>query len=220
MPQAASTFDATRFRWTSRAVLVGSAAVLVLYVVNRGWAAIGALAVAAAAVFVSKLSIFSGAHPDNPFDPWELGFVAWMLDVWFSCALLAGFASFERLPIAGKALAEAHLRAHQTLLQYPGLRRLAFWGIAILVFLPIPGSGAITGTLVGQLVGLSRMASFISVTLGAAVAVATYAAVAVTVGEYGKEILSQPIVIIAALLGLIVLCWYAWLRIKRELQKS
>ena len=39
MMQAASTLDATRFRWTTRAVLVGSAAVLVLYVVNRGWGA-------------------------------------------------------------------------------------------------------------------------------------------------------------------------------------
>jgi hypothetical protein len=219
LPNAATT-DTMRFRWSARAVLIGSVAVLVIYVIRHGWGAVGALAVAATAVFLSKLSIFGGNIPNNPFNPWELGLIAWMLDLWVSCALLAGLASFEKLPIAGKALAEAHLRAHQTLLQYPGLRRLAFWGIAVLVFLPIPGSGAVTGTLVAQIVGLSRMASFVSVALGAALAVSVYAAVAVLASEHGEKFLTNPLVIIAAVLGLILLFWYAWMRIKKELQRS
>lgn len=220
MPQAAATLDTARFRWSARAVIAGSVAVLAVYLVRTGWAGLGGLAVAATAVFLSKLSIFGGNIPNNPFNPWELGFIAWMLDLWVACALLAGLASFEKLPVAGKALAEAHLRAHQTLLQYPGLRRLAFWGIAVLVFLPIPGSGAVTGTIVGQIVGLSRMATFASVALGAGLAVSVYAAVAVLAEEHGEKLLTNPLVIIAAVIGLVLLFWYAWVKIKKELQRT
>jgi uncharacterized membrane protein len=220
MPIAETTADTARFRWAARGVLAFSVAVLVIYVFRAGWAAFGPLAVAASAVFISKLSIFGGNIPNNPFNPWELGFVAWVLDLWVACALLTGIATFEKLPIAGKALAEAHLRAHKTLIDYPGLRRLAFWGIAVLVFLPIPGSGAVTGTLVAQIVGMSRLASLVSVGLGAGFAVATYAGVAALVGANAQNILSNPLVIVAAVLGLVVLCWYAWQKIKRELQRS
>ena len=107
-----------------------------------------------------------------------------------------------------------------TLREYPGLRRLAFWGIAILVFLPIPGSGAVTGTLVGQLVGLTRMGTFVAVVSGAGVAVATYAAVAVFLGSQFENMLTSPLVLALCILVFVLFVWWAWLKVKRELQRS
>lgn len=220
MPPDPSFRDALYFRWTALTVMVGSAAAIVTFAVLRGPASLGSLVVAATAVFLSKLSIFGGNIPDNPFNPWELGLIAWVLDLWVSCALLAGIASFERLPLAGRALAEAHARAGDTLRDYPGLRRLAVWGITVLVFLPIPGSGAVTGTLVGRLVGLSRMATFGSVAGGAGAAVLTYAAVAVYLGTQWEWLLTDPLVLALCVLALVAFCWLAWLKVKRELQRS
>ncbi|NUP97450.1 MAG: small multi-drug export protein [Planctomycetaceae bacterium] len=212
--------DTRRFRWIALAVAVASLAAIVSYVALHGWSAFGSLAVAASTVFVTKLSIFGGNIEDLRFNPWELGLIAWVIDLWVSCALLAGLASFERLPFAGKALADANARAGKTLLEYPGLRRLAFWGITVLVFLPIPGSGAVTGTLVARMVGLSRVASFSAVAAGAAFAVLTYAAVAVFLGNQWERLLTDPLVLAASVLVLVAFVAFAWLRVRRALQRG
>lgn len=212
--------DARRFRAAVVTALAATCAAIIVYLFNSGLAGLGPLVVAATAVFLSKLSIFGGNLTQNPFNPWELGLIAWVLDVWVVCALLAGISSFKRLPLAGRALAEAHARAGVTLLEYPGLRRLAFWGIAILVFLPIPGSGAVTGTLVGQLVGLTRMGTFVAVVIGAGTAVMTYAAVAVFLGSQFENLLTSPLVLAVCILAFVLFLWWAWLKVKRELQRG
>ena len=60
---------------------------------------------------------------------------------------------------------------------------MAVGGITFFVFLPLPGSGCVTGTLIGQLAGLSRVAGFLAVGIGAGVAAAVYAGVARFLGE-------------------------------------
>jgi len=216
MEPPAPPTDLVRFRLTALGVLSGSLGAVATYAVLHGPAALGELTVAAAAVFLSKLAIFGGNLSQTRFDPWELGLIAWTIDVWVSCALLAGIASFERLPLAGRALAEAHGRAGSTLRDYPGLRRLAFLGIAVLVFLPIPGSGAVTGTLVGRLVGLSRLGTLFAVAAGAGAAVASYAAVAVFLGAQWEALAANPLVWVASLAVLGGLGWLAWRQVRSE----
>lgn len=216
MEPAPPSDDLQRFRLTALGIVGASVVGLALYVLLQGMAAAGELALAATFVFLSKLAIFGGNIPQTRFNPWELALVAWMIDLWVSCALLAGIAGFERLPVAGAALTEARERADRTLQRYPGLRRLAFWGIALLVFLPIPGSGAVTGTLVGRLVGLSRLASLLAVAGGAGVAVLAYAAIAVFLGAQWEALLRNPWVLLASMAALALLLRLAWLRVRAE----
>jgi uncharacterized membrane protein len=220
MESAPLDLDSRRFRWTALTVVVASLVAMASYVALHGWTAFGQLTVAGTFVFLTKLSIFGGNIPEQRFNPWELALIAWVIDLWVSCALLAGLASFERLPLAGKALADANVRAGKTLLEYPGLRRLAFWGITVLVFLPIPGSGAVTGTLVARMVGLSRVASFSAVAAGAGFAVLTYAAVAVFLGNQWERLLTDPLVLALSVLVLVAFVAFAWLRVRRALQRS
>ena len=216
METAPPPSDLIRFRLTALGIVSASLGAVVTYGVLHGGAALGELFVAATAVFLSKLAIFGGNLSQTRFNPWELGLIAWVIDLWVSTALLAGIASFERLPLAGRALAEAHGRAGETLRQYPGLRRLAFWGIAVLVFLPIPGSGAVTGTLVGRLVGLSRLGTLISVGAGAGAAVLAYAGVAVFLGSQWEALVTNPLVLGSSVAVLAALGWLAWRRVRSE----
>lgn len=218
--------DQLRFRWTAGLVfalsLAGSGLYLALHPDHPA-----SILLAAVAVFLSKLFIFGGAIEFWPFDKatldfsaWELALVAWVLDLWVSCGLLAGIASFERLPLAGRAMNEARARAGVTLRDYPGLRRLAVSGVVLLVLLPIPGSGAVTGTLIGRLVGLSRMTTFLAVAGGAGLAVSSYAATATFLGDNWRGALQSPLLVILSVFGLIVFLWIAWLRVRRELRKA
>ncbi len=221
-----SARDAARFRWTAAAIALASAAGAIAYLLVTGTHP-ASLAAAALAVFLSKLFIFGGAIELWPFDAttldfnaWELALTAWILDLWVSCGLLAGIAGVERLPLVGRVLLEARARASQTLIDFPGLRRLAVFGIALLVFLPIPASGAVTGTLVGRLVGLTRMHTLAAVGSGAGIAVSVYAGVATFLDENWRELIQSPTLVIASVLGLAAFLWIAWLRVRRELTRA
>lgn len=210
--------DARRFHVSAVAVLIASGALLAIFIVERGGQGLAALAVAAPAVWFSKLFIFGGVA-DVPFNPWELGLIAWVMDLLACIALLASFGGIERLPVVGDALRTGHDRAAEALREYPGIRRMAITGVTIFVFLPLPGSGSVVGTLLARLVGLSRMATFLCVGIGAGVSVIVYAAVAVLLGAQWRTWLESPVILAACTLFLIAFTWLAWLRVKRELRR-
>jgi uncharacterized membrane protein len=217
---ALRAIDDRRFRALVLAVWVGSAVLLLAYLFRDGWAASGPLAVAATAVWISKMTIFGGAAEAITFSPWTLGFIAWVMDAVVSALILSGFKGLEQLPVVGRVLVQARLQASQALVTYPGLRRLALWGIFAFVFAPLPGSGSVTGTLLAQMIGLSRTASLLAVTGGALTAVLAYAFLAHKLGQHGRELLESPPTIAAILLGMGLFTWLGLRYVKRVLRQG
>jgi uncharacterized membrane protein len=220
MPDSPPRSQTDGFRWWA----LGVAALLVLstgwYAARYGPDSLPALAGVGLSVFFSKLLIFQGVLDGHPFSPWSLALIAWELDLVVSTLLLLWVARIEHLPFTGPALRRARRQAAVKLERYPGLRRMAVGGITFFVFLPLPGSGCVTGTLIGQLVGLSRVAGFLAVGIGAAVAVVIYAAVARFLGEQWGALLQSPLTLVASFVGLVVFVWIAWGYVRRVLSKA
>ena len=63
------------------------------------------------------------------------------------------------------------------------VRRYAFWGLVILVAIPLPGTGAWTGALVAAMMDLRLKKAFPAITVGVAIA-----AVIVSVITYGAQV--------------------------------
>ena len=209
-----------RFRLMAAAILCGTGVLLVLCGIEAGWQGLATLWTAAGLVFLSKLWIFWGAVEGQPFGPWTLGLLAWILDLLVSLLLLTGLARLESLPIAGAWLRRAHAKAAATLVTYPGLKRMAVGGVMLFVFLPLPASGAVTGTLIARLIGLSRTASLLTVGIGAAVAVIVYALLAVYLGSQWEHMVKSPWTWGLSLAALLGFCWLAWRRVRRALQQA
>ena len=220
MPRQALQADEARFRWLALAVLSATAAGLAWYGLRHGAAATAALLGATGVVFVSKLAIFGGVVGGHPFDTWSLALLAWWVDLLVALALLAGLSRLERLSIAGRALRRARQRAVWTLHKYPGLRRMALGGVVFFVFVPLPGSGAITGTILARLVGLPKMHTMGAVAGGAGLAVVIYASVAQFLGEQWQTIVRSPWTWAGSLLGVAAFAWIAWLRVQRVLREG
>jgi uncharacterized membrane protein len=199
--------------------LMGTSLVaMALLVLLRSPGVLGLVVVALGALFLSKLAILGGGLDGNPFGPWELAALSSLLDLWLSCAALAGVAGLEHLPLVGRLLRDARARAEAALRRYPGLRRLAVWGVGLLVFLPLPGSGSVTGSFVGRLVGLSRPQTFGAVAVGAVFACVVYAAVATLLDRHGRAMLEAPwATALAAALGRGGGA-VGWLRVRRILE--
>lgn len=212
--------DARRFGLLSLGILIGTAVLLFGWAAREGWQSLAPLPAAAVLVWISPFTIFGGAIEDAPYNAWGLSLIAWVLDLLASVALLAGLPLLARLPVTGAAIARMRERAFTALDRYPGLERMAFLGVGLFVFLPIPGSGSVIGTLVGQIIGLSRTGTLIVVAIGTGLALCTWALLAELLGERWETLIKSPLTLVGGLLVLGLFGWFAWVRVRRELQRA
>ena len=212
--------DNRRFRMLALVILVGTVVLLVTWRARAGWQPIAKLPAIMGSVWLSRLAIFSGAISGFPFSPWTIGLVAWVLDLLVAVGLLSGLPLLATLPISGQLLARMRQRAFVTLIKYPGLERTALFGVGLFVFIPIPGSGSVIGTLVGQLVGLTRTATLVVVALGSALSVVTLAAMADFLGQRWEALAKSPLTAAGGFIVLLVFGWVAWSKVRRELKRA
>jgi len=183
---------------------------------NNG-AAVWALAFTLATI-PGKYVIFSGLSSAVPLGPWGLAALAVLVDLVIATSLAVFLGLLARWPFAARRLKDAHERAEAVLTEYPRLRRMAFVGTLIFVYLPLPASGSIGGTFVGQLVGLSRGTTVLAVVLGGALVSITFAYLATTIGAKAEAMAQQPWVVGAAIAGFLVFLWLAWRSVKQSLR--
>ena len=81
----------------------------------------------------------------------------------------------ERVPKMGPALQKMREDAQLTVAERPWIRRMSTVGVGLFVISPLPGSGALGGSMVGRLIGLSRRATALSVTWAGVVVCLVYA---------------------------------------------
>jgi uncharacterized membrane protein len=212
--------DARRFGLLSLGILTGTAALLGAWVARSGWQSLAMLPIAALAVWTSPFTIFGGEIDGMPYSSWGLALLAWVLDLLAAVALLAGLPLLARLPVTGAMLTRMRARAFATLERYPGLERMAYAGVFVFVFLPIPGSGSVIGTLVGQIIGLSRTGTLIVVGLGTGLALCTWALLAVLLGEQWQELIHSPLTLLGCLAAFVLFAWIAWTRVRSTLKRA
>jgi len=116
----------------------------------------------------------TGTHVFAHLSTWDLVGVS----TFFSLAT-AFFYSFnldllERLPKLGPRLRLMRRSMRATLERKPWIRRWALFGVGFFVLLPLPGSGTLGGSIMGRLIGLSRLGSFLAVAAGGTLVCVAY----------------------------------------------
>jgi uncharacterized membrane protein len=220
MPPAETPRERLAFRLVAlAAVLSASVAVLEQYRL-AGWSGLRQLgAFAASSLFlIGKFVIFGGVAPGIELSTWGLALMVVLIDILIAIALASGLEVLERNPLLGRWLASMRAKARQVLDGYPALERMAFWGVALYVFLPVAGTGAVTGSIAARLVGLSRLEGVLAVTLPSLFSSFFFALMAELVGSQAEVILKSPLVITVSLIAALVVGFLAWGRIKRILQ--
>jgi len=203
-------------------VLAACVAAYVLYVhTTSGAAGLAKLAGMAgiSLVIAGKLVIFAGLKPGQP-PIWSLALMTFLIDLVFAFVLATGLRSLERMPLIGDWLHNSRARTKQVLAEYPGLRRLAFFGVVAFVLLPIAGTGAITGSLVARLLGLSRLAGIGAIAVASGWSALSFALLAYFLGEQGETLIKNPL-IVAGVIGLIGAAgWRLYQRFLVELRRK
>lgn len=167
-----------------------------------------------------KFVIFSGLSSGSPLGPWGLALLGLAADVSLTLTLAVLLAPLGRLRGLGPWLKSAHDRAATTLATYPRLKRMAFWGVALFVFLPLPGTGCIGGTFAGQLLGLTRTATVVAILLASILALIVFAALANYVGAQAQEMIDNPWVVVLSTLAFALFVWLGFRRVRAVLRQN
>lgn len=214
-----SPLERALFRWCALTYVVLGVAFLVWVRLSRGEPELWALGGLALTSFVAmgKLVVFAGLKAGAP-SIWTIALLLFGIDLGCAFALAGGIEPLERLPRAGTSLARARRKAETALERYPGLRKLAFFGVVAFVFLPVAGTGAITGSIVARILGLKRLTGVAAIALASGVSTLGFALLARFAGVGAQSFLRNPLLITAGAITALVLAWLAYRRILRELR--
>jgi uncharacterized membrane protein len=177
------------------------------------WSTVGFLTVP------GKYVVFVGLTSASPLGPWGLAVIGLLADTLLALLLTAMLEPLGAMRGVGPWLRSMHERAAVVLREYPGLRRMAFWGVALFVFLPLPGTGAVGGTFAGQLMGLSRIQTVLAIAVGSAVTLVLFAGMAAILGARAEEMVKNPWVVAVSVAVLAVFGWIAYGRVKTALTR-
>ena len=208
-------------RWGNLLLAVSVVAYAGYVYAHGGSAALAQIATTAglSVVVFGKLVIFWGLKEGAP-SVWSLALMTFLIDLEFAFVLASGLRGLERAPLVGGWLHDARARAKQVLQEYPGLRRLAFFGVVAFVLLPIAGTGAITGSIVARLLGLPRLAGIGAIALASGWAALGFALLATLLGEQAEALVKNPL-LVAGLIGLIgAVAWTLYKRFLQELRRK
>ena len=166
---------------------------------------------------VGKFIVFAGLKEGAP-SPWQLAALVVLLDLFFALLLGAGIEQLERAPWLGQGLRKARGRALEVLAEYPGLKRRTFYGVALFVFLPLAGTGAITGSFLARIFGLTRFAGVRAIALGSLTTALIFALLARFMGAQAEALLKNPFLTAISTILLLFVAWRVYLGFLQRLK--
>jgi len=72
-------------------------------------------------------------------------------------------AKFRNAPLVGKILTRVHDKAHK---EADRIKTYALWGLYVFVAIPLPGTGAWTGSVIASVLEIDNKKSFLVISLG------------------------------------------------------
>lgn len=220
MRREETRFERSAYRWCGIAVSVGVVVALSeVYSVSgaAGLRELGQLALVSL-LLLGKFVIFSGLREGTP-SPWVLAIMVWLIDLMFAFVLLSGLESLERAPMLGAWLRRMRGKAIGVLTEYPGLERMAFFGVLLFVMLPLAATGAVTGSFAARIVGLQRVSGLLAIALGSAGTAVSFALLAEFLGERAEDLARSPVLVGGSIVVLLVIGRAAYRRILGRLKE-
>ena len=207
---SASLAKGTRWLMTVLPVL-GWAVILLLTALLAGWRAGTFLAVCWVFSFVGagKFIIFGGAVIGPAYQAADLS--AWLLagmvvysDIGTCLVLMANMRLLYRTPWVGRRLAMAHDAGWYVLHVHRWMHRVAWLGVAVFVAAPFQATGAVIGTLLGRILGLSRFETLSATAFGSAVGCSVLALLGDVGRRHARAFVRHPVLGIGIFVGTLV----------------
>jgi len=98
---------------------------------------------------------------------WYMAIAVVMIDIDTGLFMALNFDLAYRIPVLGPLLSGLTEKTHQVLADHRWLGGLWFFGIVLMVMVPVLGSGGIRGSIAGKLLGMKTLPVFLAILCGA-----------------------------------------------------
>lgn len=167
----------------------------------------------ASATFAGKFIVLRGLHDDGFFtSPYHLVPLICFLDMFTACMAVYNMPFLYRIPKLGTRIHAMKEAGVVTLERNPWMRKVTFLAVVAFVTFPLAGTGAIGGSLIGRLLGLSRARTLLGIFIGAIVGGLAMAALADAFGESITRFKDNPVSLIGGILAVGGICYWLWRR--------
>jgi len=109
---------------------------------------------------------------------WHLAYIVMFVNAVSAYWYAYNVDVLEKLWWIGPRMKQARRNAVSVLQERPWIRRWAVVGVGAFVVTPLPGSGALGGALMGRIMGVTRWATFVSVSIAGVIVSCAYALLA------------------------------------------
>ena len=107
-----------------------------------------------AALPVGKFIVLAGAVKGIELNQWQLALLVIFMDTWVAYVLAYNLHHLYKVPRLGPWLHNVQNYCRYWLHEYPLMRRWAITGVVLFVVVPLSGTGAPGGAILGRIVGL------------------------------------------------------------------
>lgn len=165
-------------------LLVTAAVLGVIYLLTDDWTVHEVWITGLVSLLGAGTTVVFGeaALGDQTFDlklrTWHLAYVVMYVNAVSGWFYTYNLDLLEKLPKIGPWMRRSRRNARAMLQHRPWIRRWSVVGVGLFVITPLPGSGALGGSLVGRIVGISKRATVIAVAVAGIAVCSAYALLA------------------------------------------
>ncbi|MBS3748735.1 MAG: small multi-drug export protein [Candidatus Thermoplasmatota archaeon] len=105
----------------------------------------------------------------NPINPLIMALSIAFVDIIVALFLMWNYDFAKQVPFVGRFMKKVESIGQKSSSKYAWITPLRFIGIVLFVMVPFQGSGGLVGSIVGRLIGMKPMNTFLAITVGAIV---------------------------------------------------
>jgi len=153
----------------------------------------------------------------NPvsINPMSMALAVAFIDIVVALFLVWNYDLAKKIPVIGKFIIKVEERGKNAEEKYGWVKPLRFIGIILFVMIPFQGSGGLVGSIVGRLIGMKPLNTFIAISIGAVIGcllIATFAQAFLIFAEINTSIT----LILIGIIATIVIIYYVIKRRKKQ----
>lgn len=103
----------------------------------------------------------------NPINPLIMALSIAFVDIIVALFLMWNYDFAKQVPFVGRFMKKVESIGQKSSSKYAWITPLRFIGIVLFVMVPFQGSGGLVGSIVGRLIGMKPMNTFLAITVGA-----------------------------------------------------
>jgi len=147
--------------------------------------------------------------------PLLMAFSIAFVDIVVALFLVWNYDLAKKIPFVGSFMIKVEEKGKNVGQKYSWIKPLRFIGIVLFVMIPFQGSGGLVGSIVGRLIGMKPLNTFLAITIGAVIGCLLIAAFAQAFLVFAEINTTLTLILVVIIVAVIVL-YFVFKRRKKQ----